>query len=63
MELKKLFRLMMEKINDTIFMFNDEIIKNNAVNTNLTTIKEALTLANNIFHDYKIFFLMKVLSL
>jgi hypothetical protein len=51
-ELKRLFRLMIEKINDTIFEFGDNI-KNSEINKNLTVIKETLDLANKIFNDYK----------
>jgi hypothetical protein len=51
-ELKRLFRLMIEKLNDTIFEFGDNI-KNSEIDKNLTVIKETLDLANKIFNDYK----------
>jgi hypothetical protein len=50
-DLQKLVRTTIEKLNDTIFEFGDNI-KNSEIDKNLTIIKEALGLANEIFNNY-----------
>ena len=50
-DLQKLVRTTIEKLNDTIFEFGNNI-KNSEIDKNLTVIKEALSLANEILNNY-----------
>ena len=52
-ELTKLFRLMFEKVCDTILEFGNNVKNSEEIDKNLTIIKKASELANELFNDYK----------
>lgn len=51
-ELDKLYRLVIGKLNTTLFNFKDEVKKSD-IDKNITLIEEACEIANKIFLDYK----------